>query len=162
MQRLSSAKTVFYKRIFPIVWFGFIAFYLAFSWWAWLHPQAVDGPPIDPMFLLMPLVMAGMGFVVFRWLMFDLMDEVWLDSAGLLFKNRHDTCRVPLADVINVNATIMTNPRRVTVMTRTETRFGSSLSFAPASPRGLLGAFKLDPVALDLIKRVDAARQAAR
>ncbi len=101
MQRLSSAKTGFYKRVFPAIWFGFVVIFFSFSVWAWLHPQAMNGPPIDPMFLLMPLLMAGMGFVIFRWLIVDLMDEVWLDGEWLVFKNRNDTCRVALADVIN-------------------------------------------------------------
>lgn len=162
MQRLSSTRTGFYKRVFPVMWFGFIVFFFGFSLWSRLHPQDFNKPPPDPMFLLMPLVMAGLGFFVFRRLIFDLMDEVWLDRDWLVVKNRRDTCRIALTDVMNVNATVSTNPRRVTVMTRSATRFGASISFMPAGPRGFLSAFKPDPIALDLIRRVDAARQAAR
>lgn len=162
MQRLSSTRTRFYKRVFPVLWFGFIAVFFGFSLWAWLHPQAMNGPPIDPMFLLMPVLMASLGFFIFRYLIFDLMDEVWLDGERLVVKNRNDTCRVALADVINVNFTAMTNPRRVTVMTRTATRFGTNISFMPASPRSIFSAFRPDPIALDLIRHVDAARQVPR
>lgn len=162
MRRLSSTSTGFYKRVFPVMWFGFIALFLGFSLWSRLQPQDVDGPPPDVMFVLTPLFMAGVGFFTFRRLIFDLMDEVWLDGDWLVIGNRHDKCRVALADVMNVNATTATNPRRITLMTRTATRFGSSISFMPASPRGFLSAFKPDPIALDLIRRVDAARLAAR
>ncbi len=162
MRRLSSTSTGFYKWVFPALWFGFIALFFGFSLWAWLHPQSLNGPSLDPMFLLMPLLMAGIGFVIFRRLIFDLMDEVWLDGDWLVVKNRNDKGRIALTEVMNVNFTTTTHPRRVTVMTRTATRFGSSISFMPASPRGFLSAFKPDPIALDLIKRVDAARHASR
>lgn len=162
MQRLSSTNTGFYKRVFPVMWFGFIALFLGFWLWSRLYPENIAGRPPDVMFVLTPLFMAGIGFFTFRRLIFDLMDEVWLDGDWLVISNRGDKCRVALADVMNVNATTATNPRRITVMMRTATRFGSSISFMPASPRSFLSAFKPDPVALDLIRRVDAARQAAR
>lgn len=162
MQRLSSTSTWFYKRMFPAVWFGFIALFFAFSLWARLHPEISRGPPPDLMFMVMPLFMAVVGFIVFRQLIFDLVDEVWLDGDWLLVTNHGEKQRVALADVMNINSSTRTNPRRVTVMLRTKTRLGSSFSFVPASPRGFLSAFKPDPVATDLIRRVDAARQAAR
>ena len=162
MQRLSSSKTWFYKRVFPIVWFGFIAAFFGFAWWAQLHPASVDGPPPDLMFFVMPLLMAVIGYVVFRRLIFDLMDEVWQDGDWLVVTNRGEKRRVPLSDVINVNVTTTTNPRRITVMLRSATPLGSEFNFMPASPRGLFSLFKPDPVARELIKRVDATRQVAR
>ncbi len=162
MQRLSSTTTWFYKRVFPVFWFGFILLFFAISLWARLHPESASGQPPDPMFLLIPLLMATIGFFTFRRLIFDLVDEVWLDGDWLVVTNRDEKRRVALGDVMNVNASTMTNPRRITVMLRTETRFGSSFSFVPASPRGFLSAFKQDPIATELIKRVDAIRQAVR
>lgn len=162
MQRLSSTSTGFYKRVFPVLWIGFLGIFFGFSLWARWHPQAMKGPPMDVTFLWMPLLMAGIGVVFYRRFISDLMDEVWLDGDGLVIKNRAEKRRIALADVVNVNATISTNPRRITLMLRTETRFGSEVSFVPATTLGFLRLFKLDPIALDLIKRVDAARQAAR
>lgn len=162
MRRLSSSSTFFYKRIFPVLWFGFLLVFLAIALWSTLYPQASARPqPVVP-FLLMPLLMAGIGFLVFRKLIFDLVDEVWLDGDWLVVKNRDEQRRVALSDVMNANATTMTNPRRITVMLRTDTRYGRSFSFMPASPRGFLSAFKPDPIATDLIERVDALRRAAR
>lgn len=162
MQRLSSTSTWFYKGLFPVLWFGFISLFFVISLWARFHPESVRGQPPDPMFLLMPLLMAAIGYFVFRRLIFDLVDEVWLDGDWLVVTNRGEKRRVALGEVMNVNATTTTNPRRITVMLRTETRFGSSFSFIPAGSRGFLSLFKPDPIATELIKRVDAARQAAR
>lgn len=162
MRRLSSSSTFFYKRIFPVLWFGFLLVFLAIALWGTLYPQASARPQPVVSFLLMPLLMAGIGFLVFRKLIFDLVDEVWLDGDWLVVKNRDEQRRVALSDVMNVNATTMTNPRRITVMLRTDTRYGRSISFMPASPRGFLSAFKPDPIATDLIERVDALRRAAR
>ncbi|MGY3039804.1 hypothetical protein ACVWWQ_001427 [Rhodanobacter sp. TND4EL1] len=162
MQRLSSSSTGFYKRVFPVLWFGFIALFLAFALWARLHPDSVDGAPPDLMFLVMPLLMGAIGWVVYRRVVSDLMDEVWLDGDWLVVTNRGEKRRVPLTDVMNVNATTTTNPRRITVMLRTATPFGSELNFMPASPRRLFSLFQPDPVVMNLIRRVDALRQAAR
>ncbi|WP_350016583.1 hypothetical protein ABNK63_02310 [Rhodanobacter sp. IGA1.0] len=162
MQRLSSSSTGFYKRVFPVLWFGFIVLFFAFSLWARLQPGSADDRPPDLIFLAMPLMMAAIGFVVFRRLIFDLMDEVWLDGDWLVVTNRGEKRRVPLADVMNINATTTTNPRRITVMLRSAGPLGSEFNFMPASPRGLFNLFKPDPVATALIRRVDAARQAAR
>jgi hypothetical protein len=162
MRRVSSSSTYFYKRVFPVLWFGFLLVFLAIALWGALYSPAAARPqPVLP-FLLLPLLMAGIGFLVFRKLIFDLVDEVWLDGDWLIVKNRDEQRRVALSDVMNVNATTMTNPRRITVMLRTDTRYGRSFSFMPASPRGFLSAFKPDPIATELIERVDALRGVAR
>jgi hypothetical protein len=63
---------------------------------------------------------------------------------------------------MNVNATIMVNPRRITLLLRADSRFGRSITFMPTSPRGFGAAFKADPIAAELIGRVDALRQVRR
>lgn len=157
MRRLSSSSTFFYKRIFPVIWLFIPAVFVAMIW---LVPQR-QGPP-DWMFVLVPLLMTGVGFVVFRKLIFDLLDEVWLDGDHLVLGTRGEKARVALRDVVNVNATSMTNPPRITLLLRTDSRFGRNVSFIPASPRGFAAAFKPDPIATELIERVDALRGSAR
>ena len=100
--------------------------------------------------------------MIYRKLISDLVDEVWLDGDQLLVKNGGQQARAGLADVINVNATIMINPRRVTLLLRTDSRFGRSITFIPASPPGFGAALKPDPIATELIGRIDALRQARR
>lgn len=157
MRRLSSAYTVFYKRVLPIVW---LLLPLLSAWLLWnipAHAQQPRWPALFPM-LLIPAI----GLVLFKKLIFDLVDEVWLDGEQLLVKSRGQQARIALADVVNVNTTSMTNPRRITLMLRTDSRFGRNVSFMPASPRGFASAFRPDPIAVDLIERVDALRQVRR
>ena len=157
MRRLSSTLTVFYKRVFPVIWLFFLGL-PAFLLW---NAPSRSGQPVWPSFLP-SLMIFIIGAVLYRKLIFDLVDEVWLDGDQLLVKNRGQQARTALADVINVNSSTMTNPWRVTVMLRTDSRFGRNLSFIPASPRGFTAAFKPDPIASELIERVDALRQGRR
>jgi hypothetical protein len=156
MQRLSSPSTFFYKRVFPAFWFGFLILFVVIALSLGRTRQHADLSP----FLITPGVMAIFGVVLMRKLVFDLVDEVWLDGDNLVVKNRGEQSRLPLRDVINVNATVMTNPRRITLMLRIESaRFGKEITFMPNSPRAFFSAFNTDPVAADLIHRIDALRQ---
>ena len=162
MRRLSSSYTYFYKRIFPLLWCGFLLVFVAIQLWAIQHARTPVQPAQILPFLLMPLLMVGVGFFIYRKLIHDLMDEVWLDGDYLVVKNRGEQRRVALVDVMNINASTMTNPRRLTVMLRIDSRFGRSFSFMPASPRGFMSAFQPDPIATELIERVDALRGGSR
>jgi hypothetical protein len=162
MRRLSSSFTFFYKRIFPVFWLVFLLLFLAIALWGTQHARApIESRQLLPVFLA-PLFVGGMGYFIFRKLIQDLVDEVWLDGDWLVVKNRGEQRRVALTDVVNINATSMTNPRRVTVMLRTDSRFGRSFSFMPASPRGFMSMFKPDPIATELIQRVDTLRHTSR
>ncbi|WP_199100781.1 hypothetical protein [Dyella sp. ASV21] len=156
MQRLSSRSTFFYKRVFPVFWFGFIALATAVTVGTALGPQRAQAWPA----MAAPGVLIIVGYVIFKRLIFDLVDEVWLEGDQLLVTNRGEQTRVPLSNVMNVNASVMTNPPRITLMLRNESsRLGKTVSFMPAGPRGLLNGFKPDPIATDLIQRIDALRQ---
>jgi hypothetical protein len=156
MQRLSSPSTFFYKRVFPVFWFGIIGVSLFIGVTAVRAAARPDAWPA----LLAPLLMAVIGFVPFKYLLADLVDEVWLDGDQLVVKNRGEQSRLALGDVINVNASTMTNPPRITLMLRNESsRFGKNVSFIPAGPRSFLGAFKPNPIATDLIQRIDSLRR---
>jgi len=156
MQRLSSTGTVFYKRAFPVFWFGLLTVFLAI---VWLQPGGPGKAPPRVM-LVIPLFMMGFGYVLMRRLVFDLVDEVWLDGDQVVVVQRGERIRIPLLQVMNVNATTMVNPPRVTLMLRqANARLGDAVSFVPAGPRGFLSGFKPNPVAVDLIRRIDALRQ---
>ncbi|HEU4669433.1 MAG TPA: hypothetical protein VFR91_01875 [Dyella sp.] len=156
MQRLSSAATVWYKRGFPLLWFGLLAVFLAI---AWLQPGGPGKAPPRVM-VVVPLLMMGVGFALMRKLVFDLVDEAWLDGDQVVVVQRGERIRIPLLQVMNVNATSMVNPPRVTLMLRQpNARLGDAVSFIPAGPRGFLGGFRPNPVAMDLIRRIDALRQ---
>ena len=99
MCRISSKMTFFYKRIFPVFWFGFLILFIAIPL---LFGGTRDGPPPFP-FLIVPLIMMGFGYFVLKKLVFDLVDEVWDDGETLLIKNGGREERVALRDIKNVS-----------------------------------------------------------
>lgn len=66
MRRLSSASTGICKRLFPILWFGFLLLSLALPAAGWIKAHGADGQRPDVAFLLMPVAMAAFGFLMFH------------------------------------------------------------------------------------------------
>ena len=99
--------------------------------------------------------MAGIGYFMMKYLVFDLMDEVYDEGFSLLFKNKGKTVRVNLSDIKNVSYTVVLNPPRVTISLRHKTEFGDELSFSP--PASLI-PFKKNKEIVELIDRIDSAR----
>src|SRR5271169_916876 len=146
MRRISSGWTFAYKRIFPVVWFGFLLVFIGIG--------VVNGQ-IFP-FVIGPIAMMVFGFFLMQKLVFDLVDEVWVDSDELLVKNRGQEQRIALADIKNVNYSPFISPPRVTLLLRRPTVFGEQITFcAPVR----LVPFSQCPLIADLIERVDHARQ---
>jgi hypothetical protein len=154
MRRISSKSTFFYKRVFPLIWFGFLAFFVLTDLLASRRTH-VDFIP----FLVVPVVMAVFGYVLFRKLVFDLVDEVWDDENALIIKNAGIEERIALKDIINVGFSTMTNPERVTLTLREPGPLGKGITFSP--PRRFL-TFSRSPIVNELIERVDLARRESR
>jgi hypothetical protein len=149
MKRISSRYTFFLKRAFPVLWFGFLAIFVALL-------VAAPGTPLL-LDLAAPALMAVVGFVLMKKLMWDLADEVLDGGDFLVVKHRGMEETIPLASIMNVNATMLVNPPRITLRLDAPGRFGNEVSFSP------LRSFSLNPfarsaIADDLIVRVDAAR----
>jgi len=161
MQQISSKTTFFYKRVFPVLWFGFVTVFLVVG----LTTAAkTDRVAIVP-FLIVPLAMAAVGFVVCKTLLFDLVDEVWDAGDALIVRNRGQEERIALSDIMNVSYSPLINPPRVTLSSRRPTVFGQKISFI-IPRRGLMQVMQMmsgnNPVVDDLIQRIDAARLRAR
>jgi hypothetical protein len=156
MKRISSKRTVFYKRVFPVLWFGLLAFFVLADLLASrrTHVEAV------PM-LLVPVVMAVIGYVLFRRLLFNLADEVWDHGDALIVKNAGLEERVPLRNIINVGYSLLTNPERVTLTLREVGPLGKEISFIPLSRALSFRWFSRNPIIDELIERVDQARHRA-
>lgn len=152
MRRISSKATFLNKRIFPVVWFGFLALFIAVPLFAGHRQNSTQLIP----FLLFPVIMAVFGFFVMKKLVFDLVDEVWDDGDSLLIKNGGQEQRIALTDIKNVNYAPYMNPPRVTLSVRRPTVFGDKISFS--APIRFM-PFSTSPVIDDLINRIDAARQ---
>jgi hypothetical protein len=151
MKKLSSKSTFFLKRIFPILWFGFILFFLSVALFSKAHSKNSD----IVMVLVTAVFMAVIGYFLMKNLVFDLMDEAYDEGSSLLFKNKGKSVRVNLADIKNVSYTVVVNPPRVTLSLRSKTEFGDEISFSP--PASLI-PFKKNKDILELIDRIDSAR----
>ena len=144
--------TFFYKRIFPIFWFGFLILFIAIPLF---FGGVRDGPPPFP-FLVVPLIMMGFGYFIMKKLVFDLVDEVWDEGETLLIRNRGEEEHVALRDIKNVSYSTVINPPRVTLSVRQPTTFSDQIAFvAPVR----LVPFSTSPIINDLIERVDRAPQ---
>ncbi len=152
MTQISSRLTFFYKRVFPIFWFGLLALFM-------IGPTAIawnGGQAPQPMFFIVPIFMMAFGYVMMKKLVFNLVDVVFDAGDALLVKNGAQQEQIPLADIINISYAQMMNPPQVTLSLRQPTSFGNKVTFC--APTRLI-PFATSPVIDDLIKRVDAARR---
>jgi hypothetical protein len=154
MKRISSRWTFFYKRIFPLVWFGFVLVFVVIGLVAW----AIGSPlPYFP-FLIVSPVMAVVGYVLMKNLIFDLVDEVLDTGDALVVRNQHQEECILLANIMNVRVSSFTNPPRVTLLLRQPSiNFGDKISCC--LPARLL-PFSSNPGIDEVIRRIDAKRRA--
>jgi hypothetical protein len=89
---------------------------------------------------------------------FDLADEVVDEGDALRVRFGENEERIPLAQIINVSYSGITNPPRITLTLRTAGRFGREVTFSPQQSF-LSPLFRPNPLVNDLIERVDAARR---
>lgn len=151
MRRISSRTTFFNKRVFPVIWFGIVAFvFLA----PLLGTKTKSGSPAG--FLFVPILLAVFGYIMMKKFIFDLADEVFDDGNSLVVRFGSEEESIPLAEIINISYTYLSNPSRVTLTLRTPGRFGKEVSFSP--PQRFI-PFGKSPVVADLIERTDAARR---
>lgn len=150
MNRISSKKTYYYKRIFPLIWFGFLVFFM-------IESLLNDDYKRDLMFVAVPYIMAVFGYFLMKKLVWDLVDEAYDCGDSLLFRNDGVEERVLLSQILNVSASTNMNPPRITLRLLSPGRLGSEISFSPSSPF-TLNPFAKNSVAEDLIVRVYNAR----
>lgn len=153
MTKLSSSATAFYKKVFPVIWFGSVAISLGVG-------LTQEGGKNAAVFLPVPCLMLVVGFLVMKKYLWDLADEVYDGGDFLLIKNGGREHRLPLADVINVNSSLHVNPPRITLRLANISGtgpLGAEVSFSPQK-RFTLNPLAKHPIAEDLIVRVDRAR----
>jgi hypothetical protein len=151
-KRISSRNTFFYKRAFPVIWFGIIVLVVAGA------ALGARGRPAPIVVYLVPVPLLAIGYFVIRRLVSDLADVVYDDGDALRVRFGDQEERIPLANIINVSYAGLTNPQRITLTLRTPGRFGRQVTFSPQ--RSLFGGLLTDnPLVSELIGRVDAARR---
>jgi hypothetical protein len=145
--------TFFYKRVFPVLWIGMVALFIALPFV--LHAFGGTTPGADFTFWLAPAIMIVVGYVMMRKLLFDLVDEVLDAGDALVVRNGPIEERVALSDIVNVGYSPFMNPPRVTLSLRNPGRLGERVTFC--APVSFL-PFATSPIVDELIKRVDDAR----
>jgi hypothetical protein len=155
-KRISSRMTGFYKRVFPLLWFGILAVILAVTASVLRH-----APGVPMAVLLIPVGVMGLGYILFRTLLSDLMDEVWDNGSELIVVNDGHVDHEPLAGIANISYSGFTNPKRAVVMLRRPGRWGAKLAFIPL--RSSIRILSLGDNAMidELVRRVDEARRAS-
>jgi hypothetical protein len=152
MRPVSSKMTFFYKRVFPVIWFGFLTLFIAFG----VFSTSRGSQYLIIPFLIVPLLMAVFGYWIMKKVVFNLADAVLDAGNALVVRSGGQEERIALSDIKNVNYSPYMSPPQVTLSVRRHTVFGDTVSFcAPVS----IAPFWSSPVIHDLIDRVDAARR---
>lgn len=156
---ISSSWMLFYKRIFPALWFGVLAIITAAGLTA---GSFTAGSFTRDRLLILPFpgLMAVFGFFIMKFLVWDLVDEVLDDVDALIVRNRGTEQRIPLADILNVSFSMLVNPPRVTLSiggSSASGPFGGRVAFSPIKEFSF-NPFKEPAVVEDLIQRIHRAR----
>jgi hypothetical protein len=149
MRCVSSQLTFYYKRVFPVVWFGGLIMIGVVG--AFAHSSSGFSP-----FLIVVPIMLVLGYRFMKKFIFDLVDEVWDDDNSLLVTANGQSERIALGDITNVNYSTTMNPPRVVLSLRRPTLLGKQIAFC--APVQIL-PFSTSPVIDDLIGRIGAARE---
>ena len=150
MKTISSKWTFFMKTIFPIFWFGFLAVFV-------IVLIGTNTIYLHFMLWVIPLLLATLGFILMKVLIWGVMDEVIDCGDYLIVKYRGQEDKIPLSNIININWTTYQNPTSITLRLKIAGKFGQTISFFPVTHFGI-NRFKTHPLAEELIMRVDAAR----
>jgi hypothetical protein len=150
MTKISSP----YNKRLPIIGasLGLVAFVAALGM-AIAQSKAPFPFPVFLPLIVIPLII----FVLYRFF-HDIVDEMWDDGNALVAKNKGQQVRIPLADIINVNYSLITNPPRVTLTLRNPTQFGKEVTFIVKRPFTLNFSMR-NAVIDDLIQRIDVERR---
>jgi hypothetical protein len=148
-----SANSPFQRKIFPVLWFGILTLVFVAMAFGRVYRQA-------PFALFGPIIMAVFGYVLMKNLIFDLVDEVYDEGDFLLVRKGREEERVALSNIMNVSASTLTNPPRITLRLVTPGKFGTEIAFSPERQFSF-NPFVRNQVAEDLIVRVDQARRRA-
>jgi len=149
MKRISSKQTFYVKKILPVILFAvaFAPMLVVYSETGSFHPGTVAPAILIAIFLAF----------IYPKLVWGLADEVYDGGDYLLVKRGDLEDRVALSDVMNVSASMMVNPPRITLRLARPSKFGNEVMFSPIRP-ATLNPFARNAVADDLIVRADAAR----
>ena len=149
--RISSRYVPIMKRVFPLFWFGILGIVLLSSLMSGRAAQS-------PMIWIMPLIMGVFGVWIMKRTLWVLADEVFDCQDHLLVRRGGEECAVRIGEVMNVGASMYMNPPTITLRLAVPCKFGDEIAFSPRR-RFSLDPFARNPIAEDLMVRVDSARR---
>jgi hypothetical protein len=104
--------TFYYKRIFSIGWFGFLAVFILVA----LRNGLRSGPDFEStVSVILPVLMAIIGYRFMKKQVFNLVDEVFDVGDALLVRSGGREERIALADIKNANYSPYMSPPQVTL-----------------------------------------------
>ena len=145
-----SANNRFQRKIFLFLWFGIVGVIFFSAIFAGAYRKA-------PVLLIGPVFMGLLGYFLMKNLIFDLVDEVYDEGDFLLVKKGREEERVAFSNIMNVSASTLTNPPRISLRLVAPGKFGQEIVFSPYRPL-TLNPFAKSAIAEDLMVRVDQAR----
>jgi hypothetical protein len=151
MVRLTSLLTGWYKKAGPVL--GFASLAVAFGLLGWL----VWSGRIEVWWLVIPPVLALVGFLYMSRYTAVLVDDVQDAGDALLVHHRGRGWRIPLSTISEVAYSCIAHPPRITLVYRDAMGVVERLVFMPRLTTAIF-AFRPPPVVEDLRRRVDAAR----
>jgi len=149
--------TVVYKRGFPLVYFGFIAYFIA-------QVGYTGNVGRDAIFIGFPCLLAVGLFFLMKKTIWDLADKVEDGGDFLLVSKGGRQERIELANVLKAwPSEVRTNPPRITLRLAKPGIFGEEIAFTPAS-NGFLTPipYAKNRIGIDLIERVEQAQSRVR
>jgi hypothetical protein len=139
------------KRVFPAFWIGALSVVLI------VEVAAIRSLPHMAL-ILIPIAMLAFGRVAFRFFLWDLADQVDLGGDQLIVRKGIIEARISLREVMNVDMSRFTNPRRLGLRPRRAGPLGDEIAFIPRA-QFQFNPFARNAVAESLILRVDRLRQ---
>ena len=148
----STNTTFFYKRIFPVLFFGFVSMLFVVG-----LVRVIDSDPILYLpFVIVPVLMGIFSYQYMKKFSFNLVDEVLDVGDALIVRSGGREERIALADITNVNYVPYGNPSQVTLSLRRPSVFGDTIVFCGPTRFMPLSS---DPIIEKLVHRIDAARR---
>jgi hypothetical protein len=156
IKRISSFKTRFYKKSFPVIWFGLMLLIAAEILYLYLY--ADNKPPV--LVMIIPLEMAVIGLMAMKMLLWNLADEVWDAGDRLTVVKGKDRRDIALSSILNVSHSTFTNPAHVRLTLKGANRDFDEVVFCPVTrPRDLFDPMH-NSIAQDLLRRIHGAKGA--
>lgn len=154
----STSATIFWKRIFPGVWFGalLLGVVVTVSMGNW--PAAILG-------LAAGMILTAVGWFSMKGLLWDLADEVWDDGDALVVRKGKQQERILLSEIGLIGCDVgklfergYGSPTRVWLRTHHHPRERPDITFLPIAD---FWPWRLHPAVRDVVLRIEGARAAA-